>query len=60
VDIVCCVNHIHLLSVLFSLIFWKHFNQFTNSHIFCVIMFYVILFPSFFPLSGFVMPCGKI
>ncbi len=40
--------------------FERHFNQFTNSRIFCVIMFYVILFPLFFPLSGFVMPCGKI
>ncbi len=28
--------------------------------IFFVKIFYVILFPSFFSLSGFVMPCGKI
>ncbi len=34
--------------------------QWCNSRMFCVILFYMILFPSFFPLSGFVMPCGKI
>ena len=40
--------------------FLKAFQSVHDSRMFCVIMFYVILFPLFFPLSGFVMPCGKI
>ena len=38
----------------------KHFNQFTMSCMFCVIMCYEISFPLFFPLSVLVMPYGKI
>ena len=34
----------------------KHFNQFTMSHLFCVIMCYII----FLPLSEFVNSYGKI
>lgn len=49
-----------ILYVLFSLVLRKHFNHRTNYRIFCVIMFYMILFPLFCPLSEFVMSCGKI
>ena len=38
----------------------KHFNQFTMSFLFCVILFYRIFFPMYFPLSEFVNPYGKI
>ena len=32
----------------------KHFNQFTMSLLFCVILFYIIFLPLYFPLSEFV------
>ena len=59
VDIVCCVNYIHFICPLF-VDFLKAFQSVHNPRIFCVIMFYMILFPSFFPLSEFIMTCGKI
>ena len=40
-SIICCKNQ-------------KHFNQFTMSFSFCVILFYIIFFPLYFPLSEFV------
>ena len=51
VDIVCCVNHIHFYLSSFHC-FLKAFQSVHDSRMFCVIMFYVILFPSFFPYQG--------
>ena len=38
----------------------KHFNQFTMSLLFCVILFYIIFLPLFLPLSEFVNTDGTI
>jgi hypothetical protein len=38
----------------------KHFNQFTMSVLFCVILFYRFFLPLYFPLSEFVNLYGKI
>ena len=38
----------------------KHFNQLTMSLLFCVILFYRIFFPLYFPLSEFVNTGGTI
>jgi len=38
----------------------KHFNQSTMSLLFCVILFYIIFLPLYFPLSEFVNTGGKI
>ena len=46
-SIICCKNQ-------------KHFNQFPMSLLFCVILFYKIFFPLFFPLSEFVKTHGTI
>ena len=46
-SIICCKNQ-------------KHFNQFTMSLLFCVILFYIIFLPLFFPLSEFVNTGGTI
>ena len=46
-SIICCKNQ-------------KHFNQFTMSLLFCVILFYIIFLPLFLPLSEFVNTGGTI
>ena len=46
-SIICCKNQ-------------KHFNQFTMSLLFCVILFYIIFLPLFLPLSEFVNTDGTI
>ncbi len=46
-SIICCKNQ-------------KHFNQFTMSLLFCVILFYIISVPLFLPLSEFVNTYGTI
>ena len=38
----------------------KHFNQFTMSLLFCVILFYIIFLPLYLPLSEFVNTGGTI
>ena len=38
----------------------KHFNQFTMSLLFCVILFYMIFLPLYLPLSEFVNTGGTI
>ena len=46
-SIICCKNQ-------------KHFNQFTMSLLFCVILFYIIFLPLYLPLSEFVNTGGTI
>ena len=46
-SIICCKNQ-------------KHFNQFTMSLLFCVILFYRIFLPLYLPLSEFVNTGGTI
>ena len=65
VYIVFCINNIHFIGSPFKFNRSvtknkKHFNQFTMSLLFCVILYYKIFFPLFFPLSEFVNPYGKI
>ena len=57
---VLIVSYLLVIQSIISYKNQKHFNQFTMSLLFCVILFYMIFLPLYLPLSEFVNIDGTI
>ena len=59
-NIVLIVSYLLIIQSIIRYKNQKHFNQFTMSLLFCVILFYMIFLPLYLPLSEFVNTDGTI
>ena len=59
-NIVLIVSYLLIVQSIICYKNQKHFNQFTMSLLFYVILFYIIFLPLYFPLSEFVNTGGTI
>ena len=59
-EIILSVSYLLIVQSIICYKNQKHFNQFTMSLLFYVILFYIIFLPLYFPLSEFVNTGGTI
>ena len=59
-NIVLIVSHLLMIQSIINWKIKKHSNQFTMSVLFCVMLFYIIFLPLYFPLSEFINTGGTI
>ena len=59
-DIDIIVSNLLIIQSIIRYKHQKHFNQFTKSLLFCVILFYRFFLPLYLPLSEFVNADGTI